>query len=83
MQCLDDENFVFPALILSALKARGVQYTPFCVRRGLENTAKFNENMDPFAMGRGILQVNFISVCWHDIKFQKTNKQIFLYMCMA
>ncbi|KAK7483877.1 hypothetical protein BaRGS_00024894 [Batillaria attramentaria] len=45
------------ALVLSALKANKVPYTPFSVRRGLENSAKVNEHMDVFALGQGILNV--------------------------
>ncbi|KAL8612352.1 hypothetical protein ACOMHN_020171 [Nucella lapillus] len=45
------------ALVLSGLKAQKVPYTPYSVRRGLENTASASENMDKFALGHGILQV--------------------------
>ena len=48
------------ALVLSGLKGQKVPYTPFSVRRGLENSALVNDNMDRFALGHGILQVGVL-----------------------
>ncbi|XP_046674553.1 tripeptidyl-peptidase 2-like [Homalodisca vitripennis] len=45
------------ALLLSGMKARGLPYSPFSVKRALENTALFVESMDVFAQGYGLLQV--------------------------
>ena len=45
------------ALVMSGLKAQKVPYTPFSLRRGLENSALVIESMDRFAMGQGVLQV--------------------------
>ena len=42
---------------MSGLKAQKVPYTPFSLRRGLENSALVIESMDRFAMGQGVLQV--------------------------
>ncbi|XP_076435935.1 tripeptidyl-peptidase 2-like isoform X2 [Babylonia areolata] len=45
------------ALVLSGLKAQNVPFTPFSLRRALENTATGSDNLDKFALGHGILQV--------------------------
>ncbi|KAH9512673.1 tripeptidyl-peptidase II Tpp2, partial [Bulinus truncatus] len=44
-------------LILSGLKASKIHYSPFSVRRALENTASKLEDMDIFAAGLGLVQV--------------------------
>lgn len=44
-----------------------VPYTPHSVRRGLENSAVKNENMDPFALGQGMLQVIYVRGCYRCI----------------
>ncbi|XP_063430494.1 tripeptidyl-peptidase 2-like [Mytilus trossulus] len=44
-------------LVLSALKAMGVGYTPFSVKRALENTAVKVDNIEVFALGYGLIQV--------------------------
>ena len=46
------------SLLLSALKRRGMKYSPFSVKRALENSAKFVGNRDPYAQGHGLLQVS-------------------------
>lgn len=46
------------ALILSGLKARGVPYTPYSIRRALENTAvTIPGSPDAFTVGHGMIQV--------------------------
>ena len=47
----------WPALILSGLKANGIQYSPFNIHRALENTALSLPNVEVFAQGSGLLQV--------------------------
>lgn len=44
------------ALLLSGMVARGLAYSPYSVRRALENSAL--PNTDPFSMGHGLLQVD-------------------------
>ncbi|XP_037509766.1 tripeptidyl-peptidase 2 [Rhipicephalus sanguineus] len=44
------------ALLLSGLVARGLPYSPYSVRRALENSAQ--PTQDPFSMGHGLLQVD-------------------------
>ncbi|XP_075538908.1 tripeptidyl-peptidase II [Dermacentor variabilis] len=44
------------ALLLSGMMARGLVYSPYSVRRALENSAQ--PTQDPFSMGHGLLQVD-------------------------
>jgi tripeptidyl-peptidase-2 len=45
------------ALLLSGLKAGEIDYSPYSVRRALQNTAKKIENAGVFAQGPGLVQV--------------------------
>lgn len=45
------------ALVLSALVAQGVGYTPASVRRAIENSAAKVAGVEPWALGTGLLQV--------------------------
>jgi len=45
------------ALLLSALKAEKIPYTPHSVRRGVENSARWVEGIERFAQGHGLLQI--------------------------
>ena len=45
------------ALLLSALKAGKIVYSPHSVRRAIENTAAKVEGIDSFGIGHGLLQV--------------------------
>ncbi|KAL8007278.1 putative peptidase S8A, tripeptidyl peptidase II, peptidase S8, subtilisin, Ser-active [Plasmopara halstedii] len=45
------------ALLVSAMKALGVQYTPYSIRRALENTAIKVPNVDVYAQGKGLIQI--------------------------
>jgi len=45
------------ALVLSALVAQGVAYTPASVRRAIENSAAKVAGVEPWALGTGLLQV--------------------------
>jgi len=46
------------ALLLSALKAEGVAYTPHSVRRALLNTTRPIEGGDGFSHGQGLVQID-------------------------
>jgi tripeptidyl-peptidase II len=46
------------ALLLSALKATGTKYSPYSVERALKNTAVRVKNVDVFAQGAGLIQVD-------------------------
>lgn len=44
--------------------ARKLPYSPYSIKRALENTAQFFDTLDVFAQGRGLLQVNtFFVLC--------------------
>lgn len=45
------------ALLISGLLARKLPYSPYSIKRSLENTAQLIESLDAFAQGRGLLQV--------------------------
>ncbi|XP_052216044.1 tripeptidyl-peptidase 2-like isoform X2 [Dreissena polymorpha] len=45
------------ALVLSGLKAGGISYNPYSVKRALQNTAKPVDGVEVFAMGHGLVQV--------------------------
>ena len=44
-------------LILSGLKANSVPYSPYSVRRAIENTAQKVNGVEVFAIGNGVIQV--------------------------
>jgi len=44
------------ALIVSALKASKLEYTPHSIRRAIENTAACRKEFDPFSQGYGCIQ---------------------------
>ncbi|KAJ8030831.1 Tripeptidyl-peptidase 2 [Holothuria leucospilota] len=46
------------ALVLSGLKANGLPYTPHSIRRALENTALFLDQIEPFGQGHGLIQIH-------------------------
>jgi tripeptidyl-peptidase-2 len=45
------------ALLLSACKQAGIAHSPYRVRRALENTARFVDRIEPWAQGRGLIQI--------------------------
>ncbi|GFS05149.1 tripeptidyl-peptidase 2-like, partial [Elysia marginata] len=57
-------------LVLSALKANNIYYTPFSVRRALEATAEKVSGVEVFALGQGIVQVE--AAFNHLSKYQKS-----------
>ncbi|XP_077987332.1 tripeptidyl-peptidase 2-like [Glandiceps talaboti] len=46
------------ALVLSGLKANNIPYTPYSIRRCIENTALKVESVEVFAQGHGLIQVD-------------------------
>lgn len=64
------------ALILSGLKANKIPYSPYSIRRSLENTASAPADSDPHSVGCGLLQVD--KAYSHAVKFAEvahTNMQ--------
>ena len=64
--CCNAVNLLFgyicnTALMLSALKAEGVSYSPASIKRVLENTAAPLSSHDKFSIGHGVLQVRLKS----------------------
>ncbi|RLU16741.1 hypothetical protein DMN91_010941 [Ooceraea biroi] len=45
------------AILISGLLAKGCPHSPYSIKRALENTALYVSNLDPFAQGSGLLQV--------------------------
>ncbi|XP_014208208.1 tripeptidyl-peptidase 2 isoform X2 [Copidosoma floridanum] len=45
------------AVLISGLLARNLKYSPYSIKRALENSARFVDTLDPFAQGSGLLQV--------------------------
>ncbi|KAG2527174.1 hypothetical protein JM16_003542 [Phytophthora kernoviae] len=45
------------ALMVSALKSKGIEYTPYSIRRALENTAVKVPNVEVYVQGKGLIQV--------------------------
>lgn len=45
------------AVLISGLLAKGCPYSPYNIKRALENTALYIANLDAFAQGSGLLQV--------------------------
>ncbi|XP_067127626.1 tripeptidyl-peptidase 2 [Centruroides vittatus] len=68
------------ALLISGLKAKNIQCSPFSIRRAIENTALKIESFDSFSMGHGLLQVEkafehlekFSNCLENDIRFNIT-----------
>lgn len=49
--------FIFLAVLISGLLAKNVPYSPYSIKRAVENTALYIPTLDPFAQGSGLLQV--------------------------
>jgi hypothetical protein len=64
-KCLE----LFSAVLLSGLKKKCLQYSPYSVKRALENTALYLDAVEPFAQGHGLLQVFMLlsnGICQHE-----------------
>lgn len=48
------------SLAVSALKQRGVDYSPYSIRRALQHTAQALD-LDIFAQGHGLIQVQYMT----------------------
>lgn len=71
MSHTDNYLHSFLGLVLSALKAKGIVYTPHSVKRALENTAIKVDNVEVFALGHGLIQVQ--NQCHKIIKWKYHN----------
>lgn len=49
--------YFFSAVLLSGLEQKHIPYSPYSVKRALENTALFLDTVDSFVQGHGLLQV--------------------------
>jgi tripeptidyl-peptidase-2 len=64
------------ALLLSGLKAQNIPFSPFSIRRSLENTALKTANYDPLTHGHGLIQV-YIFLAFIFLKY--LNREIIFY----
>ena len=78
------------ALILSGLKKKNIPYTPYSIRRAIENTALKTSNYDPLVMGAGLIQVEpafdfcvkYCDEVEKDVQFKiTTNGREGIYLC--
>lgn len=60
------------SLLVSALKQSNIPYSPYSVRRALENTALQLPSYEPFANGHGLVQVER---AWDWLKEHKNDKE--------
>lgn len=62
------------ALLLSALTQQSIPYSPYSVKRALENGAEYLDGIEPFAQGRGLLQLeNSYKILKNYHHFQECN----------
>jgi tripeptidyl-peptidase-2 len=54
--CVTDD-VLLAAVLLSGMKAQGLPYSPYSVKRAVEMTAQHLDSIDEFAQGHGLLQV--------------------------
>jgi len=47
--------------MITALKSDEIRYTPYSIRRAIENTAQKQDGIERFAQGRGFVQVGATS----------------------
>jgi tripeptidyl-peptidase-2 len=52
------------AMLISGLKMLEIPYSPFSMKRALENSATYLPNLCHFGQGHGLLQVSFILFLW-------------------
>lgn len=50
------------AVLLSGMVQRKLPYTPYSVKRALENTAQFIENQDKYGQGEGLVAIGTVFV---------------------
>ena len=55
------------AIMLSGLKARGLKWSPFSVKRALAHTAQPIPNMCHYGQGNGLIQVTFITILTYEV----------------
>ena len=54
-------TFYLIGLLISGLKARNIPFSPFSIKRALEQTAMFLDGVEVFAQGHGLIQVNLLT----------------------
>ena len=55
------------AIMLSGLKARGLKWSPFSVKRALAHIAQPIPNMCHYGQGNGLIQVTFITILAYEV----------------
>lgn len=47
----------FSAILISGLRANNIDISPYLIKRAMENTAQYQDKVDHFSQGHGLLQV--------------------------
>lgn len=56
-------NCVFvSAALISGLKARQLPYSPYSIKRSLENSATYLQHVEPWAQGAGLVNIEKVPV---------------------
>lgn len=53
----DKHLYDFTAILISGLKANNIETCPYFIKRAMENSALYQNKIDHFSQGHGLLQV--------------------------
>lgn len=64
-------NYFVIAVLISGLRAKGIDTCPYLIKRAMENTALYIDNIDHFSQGHGLLQVKFKIISFNKCYYEK------------